>query len=794
MVATSGGLTLHMKGDTQNGFRLKDWQVYPLRNLLVGPPGEIHIEPKVMQVLESLASNPGQVVERDKLLNDLWGGRAFSDEPLTRCIAALRHALGDSPTNPQYIQTIPKSGYRLVCPVESLTHTAEDANGDVGELSDTYEGELITRRRRIALPAFLGLILIAVLYVAYRIALIDPTESPQLTVEGRTQSEPPIHSIAVLPFVNMSSDPEQEYFSDGISEELLNVLSRIPGLRVVARTSSFQFKGENRDVIDIGQRLNVAHVLEGSVRKVGLHIRISAQLVDARSGFQLWSETYDREFENIFAVQDEISAAVFMALKEHLGVQIEAAPRVIATANTEAHDAYLRGRYLVVQRELAVEGAVEGAVREFEKAIALDPNYALAHAELAIATLLLSRNAGLTFTEVIARAIPYAERAMALDPTLAEAHAATGLLSSRQWKTEEALTHFRQAIRLNPNYSIVYTWMGGLLSAHLGRYKEGFAMKERALRLDPLSKPAVANYIRALIERSLLAEADRELEKIASVYPYLYVSMRGIRMSFGGNWANELLADLDTLRINPKSLTLRNHALAPQFAVIGLENEAIAISEELPHYVLLLLGRTGNAVTSAEARLAEDPMSPGAGRDLGRALASAGEYGRARPILEEMWQRNGRRVGYRSLIQIHEAAALIAIRRDAGMEAEAGEVLAAIRDNVRRYREAGYTGGWRFLSVDYNEGLAAYLAGEREKGLALIAKGAENGRFILPNEAYLQVLYDDPGFAPIRAAQEARQVRERDKVLAVICTDNPYAAVWQPAQETCEQLVAASEN
>ena len=195
---------------------------------------------------------------------------------------------------------------------------------------------------------------------------------------------PPEKSIAVLPFQNMSADPEQEYFSDGISEELLNVLSKLPGLRVVARTSSFQFKGENRDIIDIGRQLNAAFVLEGSVRKAGPHVRITTQLINASNGFHLWSETYDRELENIFAVQDEISAAIVGALKEHLGLQVEATPRVIAAANTEAHEAYLRGRYLVVQRTRAT---IEGAIREFEKAIALDPEYALAHAELAIATV-----------------------------------------------------------------------------------------------------------------------------------------------------------------------------------------------------------------------------------------------------------------------------------------------------------------------------------------------------------------------------------------------------------------------
>ena len=186
--------------------------------------------------------------------------------------------------------------------------------------------------------AVIATLVVALGYFAFDKFVLDPSRDAELmqttaevVIEQATEtgkSGIPDKSIAVLPFVNMSSDPEQEYFSDGISEELLNVLAKIPGLRVAARTSSFQFKGENRDIIDIGQQLNVALVLEGSVRKAGLQIRITAQLIDARNGFHLWSETYDRELENIFAVQDEISAAIVGALKEHLGLQVEVVPRV----------------------------------------------------------------------------------------------------------------------------------------------------------------------------------------------------------------------------------------------------------------------------------------------------------------------------------------------------------------------------------------------------------------------------------------------------------------------------------
>jgi len=604
---------------------------------------------------------------------------------------------------------------------------------------------------------------------------------------------PPEKSIAVLAFTNMSNDPEQEYFSDGISEELLNVLAKIPGLRVAARTSSFQFKDENRDIIDIGQQLNVTHVLEGSVRKAGSQLRITAQLIDASNGFHLWSETYDRELANIFAVQDEISAAIVNALKEHLGLQVAAAPRVIATANTEAHEAYLRGRYLVVQRNRA---DIAGAVREFEKAITLDPEYALAHAELAMAVGLLSPfDDDLTITEAVARATLHAELAMTLDSSLAEAHAATGFVLWNQEgeNLEEVLTQFEQAIQINPNYSIVYNWMGGLLKDDLGRYKEAFIASETAQRLNPLSIPANFNYIMSLINRNRLDEADRKIEKLAAIHPGAAGLARNFRTSVGGKWANFIPGILDGARMGLENPFAWN-ATAEHFAVIGLEKEALAISESPQLVVLRTLGKSEDAITTAQARLAEDPESLKARSELGLALASAGDYVRARPILEEMWQRSGGRVTGFGLFDTTGAAALIAIRRADGEEAKVGELIAAIKDDVRRNREAGIIRAELCCSVDYEEGLAAYLAGERERGLALIGKAAEDGYFIPPKEAYLQVLYDDPGFAPIRASQEARQRRERDRFLDIVCTDNPYATVWQPEEGTCEQFAATIGN
>jgi TolB-like protein/Tfp pilus assembly protein PilF len=649
-----------------------------------------------------------------------------------------------------------------------------------------YTGKKLDRIIMVLLALALG-------YFAFDKFALEPARDAELVEETAQQVRSDVlvesygdKSIAVLPFVNMSSEPEQEYFSDGISEELLNLLAKIPDLRVISRSSAFSFKGKNFDSPTIAAQLNVAHILEGSVRKAGNQVRITAQLIEARSDTHLWSETYDRDLDDIFAVQDEISAAIIGALKERLRLQFEAAPRVIAAASTEAHDAYLRGRYLMAQR---TQATIEGAVREFEKAIEIDPDYARAHAELAIATLFLNRGAygDIPLPEAISRAAPHARQAMALDPNLAEAHASTGQLWFLQQNPEEALAHYEKATQINPNYAIAYNWIALVLHKDIGHYAESFAAIETAVRLDPLSISTRYNYIAHLINRSRFAEADRELEKLAAIAPDWYARLYAIRMSLGGKWATAVLGSLDSLRSGNDSTRSRT-VLAMQFAVIGLEREALALTGASHFGVMRIMGRPEDAVVAVEASLAND-IDLRVRHDLALALAGSGDYASARPILEERWQRSGGRITCCSRFRIDSAAALIAIRRSAGEDAEAAELLAAIRDNVRRYHQAGIIGTKLIFSVDFEEGLAAYLEGERDGGLTLIAKAVEDGYFILLNEAYLQTLYDDPGFAPILASQQARQARERDRFLTVVCTDNPYATVWQPLPETCDGVV-----
>jgi TolB-like protein/Tfp pilus assembly protein PilF len=289
-------------------------------------------------------------------------------------------------------------------------------------------------------------------------------------------------SIAVLPLVNLSSDREQEYFSDGLTEELLNLLSKVPGLRVAARTSTFAFKGRNVKMSEIGRELGVATVLEGSVRKSGDQIRITTQLVNASDGYHLWSETYDRKITDVFVVQDEIAAAVVGALKLKL-LQAPGA-RAHRTESVEAHDLYLRGLYFW---NLRTGESLLRAADFFRQAIQADPGYALAHAGLADAIEVRSGYAWTRGGQLRPQAKAAALRALELDPELGEAHASLGLMLADEFDWSGAVEHYRKAIALRPDYATARHWYAVTL-ASLGRADEARREIEQALRLDPTSR------------------------------------------------------------------------------------------------------------------------------------------------------------------------------------------------------------------------------------------------------------------------------------------------------------------
>jgi TolB-like protein/cytochrome c-type biogenesis protein CcmH/NrfG len=322
----------------------------------------------------------------------------------------------------------------------------------------------------------------------------------------------PDKSIAVLPFVNMSGDADNEYFSDGISEEILNVLARVPELNVAARTSSFQFKGEKRDISEIAAQLKVRMVLEGSVRKQSDRVRVTAQLIDAQSGFHLWSETYDRELQDIFAIQDEIARAIGAELKVRVLDKGEGSSAVSGTTNVAAHDLYLRGLSLWRVRE---EDELFAAIDAFERAIAADPGFAQAWGGLAITYAVLPAYSNrLTPGETQTSSLDAAQRALALDPTQPEPYLAMGQVAGASGRRQTASALMRRAIALRPSSATAHQWLGTTL-VEMGELDAGIASLERAAALDPRSLIVASNL------SSMLQIAGRDKEAIAACMPTL---------------------------------------------------------------------------------------------------------------------------------------------------------------------------------------------------------------------------------------------------------------------------------
>jgi TolB-like protein/tetratricopeptide (TPR) repeat protein len=342
---------------------------------------------------------------------------------------------------------------------------------------------------------------------------------PQEPVSGvPAATEPAVEqqSVAVLPFENMSDAAGSEYFSDGLAEEILNALAQIPGLRVPSRTSSFSFRGKQSDLQEVAGALRVAHVLEGSVRRDGQRIRVTAQLIDARTDSHLWSKTWDRQLEDVFTVQQEIAQEIAGSLK----VQFAGGggPRGVGTQDVEAYEHYLQGRHLWRQRG---EGPLRESIEQFEAAIRLDPGFARAHSALAASHVVLVSytSADVPLESLLNAAQTHAQRALSLDPSLAEAHAVLASVLEERWQWQAADAENRRAIALDPSDSTAQQWYSEFLG-RMGRVRDAEAPIERALALDPLSPvinlSAALTVIGARMDRARALELARRAEALGA--------------------------------------------------------------------------------------------------------------------------------------------------------------------------------------------------------------------------------------------------------------------------------------
>lgn len=378
----------------------------------------------------------------------------------------------------------------------------------------------------VALAVSLGLVAVSVgvvLFVTTRrpapaaVEAKPAAPSPKSAPEAKpdTVSE---KSIAVLPFADLSADKGSEYFSDGVSEELLNVLAKVPGLRVAARTSAFFFKGKNLPIAEIAAQLNVAYVVEGSVQRAGDRVKITAQLIKAADGFHVWSDTFTRDAKDVFAVQEEIAGLITKQLSLKLGVTSVAAT---AAVNPEAFELFVQARMAWNQRTTQAYARAEEMLN---RALVLDPNFVRARALLALVWTFqaVDRNELGLFSQrdapVVARIRAEIDRALALDSNLAEAHTAMGYLHWSMWQTEEAVRELRLAITLNPNYASAYQFLGRRLLSD-GRLDEAEAMLRRATELDPLSHRILDNHFIPLSYQNRYVEGLAVVDRALALQP-----------------------------------------------------------------------------------------------------------------------------------------------------------------------------------------------------------------------------------------------------------------------------------
>ncbi len=448
----------------------------------------VPMPPKAYDVLRHFVENPGRLITQDEILEKLWTDTYVNPEVLRKYILDIRKILGDRRNKPEFIETVTKRGYRFIAhvvdesatePPDSPTSHAKqehltDENVERETAHSEQEGSSGRRRLwKLALIPVLSVVAAAGMGAYFRL----------VRNANATSSKNP--SIAVLPFADMSPDKNQEYFSDGLAEQLIHELSRVSGLKVVGRSSAFQFGGKNEDLRVVGRKLGVANILEGSVRREGNHVRITANLIKVEDGFQLWSQTYDREINDIFAVQDEIAQAATEALQlKLLGVSGQPVVSNLRSANPEAYQAYLQSKYFSARGQDKRD--LDTGLSYADQAIKLDANYATAWA---LRSQVLETMAGVNLienTEGFRRARESAKKAIALDPNLAAGYMAMGMVQiNHDWDWEGAEASFRKAGQLEPG-SADLLGHRAYLTRTLGRVDEAIELYKQAIARDPL--------------------------------------------------------------------------------------------------------------------------------------------------------------------------------------------------------------------------------------------------------------------------------------------------------------------
>jgi TolB-like protein/DNA-binding winged helix-turn-helix (wHTH) protein len=569
-----------------NGYRFGQFEVDQRTGELRKQGMRLRVRGRPIDILLTLLSRPGELVTRDELRARLWPADTFVDfdHGLHSAVNRLREALGDSADNPRFIETLPRKGYRFIAPVTIVTSNAPlaavaplasaavpapEAMPIQAERVGPVTSNAGNRRRSFAANAMIVVASVAVLSLLWTLN------------RGSVGPAAPV-TIVVVPFDNLSGDPTQEYFSDGFTEEMIAELGMIgpDKLSVIGRTTSMLYKGARKSVGDIGREVDAEYLLSGSVRRADSRLRITAQLVDTRTMANLWADSYDRDVGDLLAVQQEVAHEIAASLALAL------APRTTREAATHtpslaAYDLYMRGRAF---REQATEEGARNAIDHFERAIALEPNYAAAHAATADAYRLL----GAPGWEVdrpatlLAKAQGAAERALELDPQSPQARAVLAMIKFNfEWDLAGAEREIKEALRLNPSFAQAHQYYSGILTC-MGRMDEAIAAARRAVELDPLAPTATTSLGVRYYYARRVAEAREQFFRTLEVTPGFAVAHWGLAQlnRMDGRLDDQIDQLRTAVQLSGNSAYMRAH-LAYGYAVAGDRVRADALRREL---------------------------------------------------------------------------------------------------------------------------------------------------------------------------------------------------------------------
>jgi TolB-like protein/DNA-binding winged helix-turn-helix (wHTH) protein/Flp pilus assembly protein TadD len=585
----------------------------------------VRIQQQPMKLLELLLERPGEVVTREELRGRVWPNESFGDfdQAVNIAIAKLRNALGDSAENPRYIETLPKRGYRFIAEVSVVEADAPTKRPEAvaPELPAAGPGHRpsgigfpVAHRRRLSLT--LGVITALVLVLILGILAI-------WLIRSRSQAPIGIHSLVVLPLDNLSGEASQDYFADGMTDELITDLAQISALRVISRTSAMVYKGARKPLPQIARELNVDAVVEGTVLRSGDQVRITAQLIQASDDKHLWAESYEGNVRDTLALQNKVAAAIAEKIRINLNPHEQAALKNAKVVNPEAYESYLKGRYFWNKR---TANGLKVALAYFNQAIEEDPKYAQAYSGLADTYALLGdwQYAVMTPKEALPKAKAAAMKALELDDSLSEAHNSLAFcLEGFDWDFEAAGKEFRRAIELNPGYATAHHWYAWHLSL-VGRNSEAVAEMRKAENLDPLSLIINADLAELLLIAHLSDESIQQSNKTIEMDPNFALAHNQLAQAYlEKHMFGEAIAEIQkAIQLSGGSPTCTTN-LARAYAASGKTAAAVGLLNDLkkgsasgdPHtaeiaMIYAALGNKDQAMTWLEKSY-EERFNPG---------------------------------------------------------------------------------------------------------------------------------------------------------------------------------------